>query len=79
MPKRARESVAIFTVYGMGTPGRAQQLKRKIGGLDGILSVEVNHVLDAISITYDANKLTLARIKEEIGYRVDSSPRESSG
>ena len=79
MPKRARESVAIFTVSGMGTQGRAQKVKRKIGGLDGVLSVEVNYVLDAVSIMYDANKLTLGRIKREIGNRVDNLSSKSSG
>ncbi|MGA1975702.1 MAG: heavy-metal-associated domain-containing protein [Conexivisphaerales archaeon] len=58
--------MAIFKIPGMNLPGRAQRLRLEVGRLDGILEVDINYILDTISIRYDAKKLTLDRIKEKI-------------
>jgi copper chaperone CopZ len=66
MPKRKTEAEAIFKVPGMSVRGRAQRLKRDVGELDGILRIDVNYILDSVSIRYDANKLTLGKIKATV-------------
>lgn len=61
-----QEAMAIFNIPGMSIPGRAQRLRREVGKLDGILAVDINYILDTVSIRYDANKLTLDRIRRRI-------------
>jgi copper chaperone CopZ len=60
------EALALFSVPGMSVAGRSQELRQAIGKLDGVLQLEVNYILDTVSIKYDAGKLTLDRIREEI-------------
>jgi copper chaperone CopZ len=63
MSKKETGAVAIFTVPGMSVRGRAQKLRRDVGKLDGILRVDINYILDTVSIRYDADRLTLRKIK----------------
>jgi len=63
MPKRGTEAVAIFRVPRMSVRGRAQRLRREVGKLDGISLVDINYILDTVSISYDPSKLTRDRIK----------------
>jgi copper chaperone CopZ len=67
MANRRREATAIFKIRGMSSPGRAQKLRLAVGKLDGILKFDINYVFDTVSMTYDANKLTLDQIKKKIG------------
>jgi copper chaperone CopZ len=59
-------AMAIFKIQRMSIPGRGKRLRREVGKLDGILAVDINYILDTVSIRYDANKLTLDRIKKKI-------------
>ena len=54
----------MFRVRGMDNSGRTQRLRRTIGSLDGILKVDINYILDTVSIKYDANRLTLDQIRK---------------
>lgn len=51
----------------MNIPGEAQKLRKKVNELEGILELDINYILNTISIRYDSDKLTLAKIKETIG------------
>lgn len=53
-------------VPGMSRSGRAEQVRRDVGGLDGVLDVEINYILDSVTVKYDAGKLTPARVKEAL-------------
>jgi copper chaperone CopZ len=66
MRKGDQEALAIFMVPGMSVKGRARRLRREMGKLDGILQIDINYILDTVSIRYDAGKLTLDRIRKEI-------------
>jgi hypothetical protein len=66
MRKVDGEALALFKVPGMNVAGRSQALREAIGKLDGVLQLEFNYILDTVSIWYDAGKLTLDRIREEI-------------
>ena len=70
MKNRKRQATAVVKIHGMGEPGRAERLKASTGGLDGIFLVDVNYILDNVTIAYDPDKLTLAQIKR----RVDPRP-----
>jgi len=50
----------------MNVVGRAEKLRSDFGKLDGILEIEINYILDTVSIRYDSDKLTLANIKSKI-------------
>ena len=64
MPKEMSEATAMFRVRGMDDSGRTQRLRRTIGSLDGILKVDINYILDTVSIKYDANRLKLDQIRK---------------
>ena len=64
MAKEMSEATAMFRVRGMDNSGRTQRLRRTIGSLDGILKVDINYILDTVSIKYDANRLTLDQIRK---------------
>jgi copper chaperone CopZ len=59
----------MLRVRGMNNSGRTQRLRHTIGNLDGVLKVDINYILDTVSIQYDANKLT----QDQIRKKVDSS------
>ncbi|MGA2664098.1 MAG: heavy-metal-associated domain-containing protein [Nitrososphaerales archaeon] len=67
MSKRVRESIAILTLPEIDIPGLASGLTRKIRGLDGIVSVNTDYILDRMTITYDTDRIDLSRIKKEMG------------
>ena len=62
-----QEAVAIFKAPGMNISGQAQKLRKRMNELDGILQIEVNYILDTVSIVYDSDKLTLRKIRKKIG------------
>jgi len=66
MPKKETEAAALFKVPGMSVRGRAKRLRRDVGKLDGILRVDINYILDTVSIRYDANRLTLSKLRTTV-------------
>ena len=67
MGNRGQGSVAVFMAPGMNVPGEAQKLRKKANELEGILELDINYILNTVSIRYDSDKVTLAKIKETIG------------
>jgi hypothetical protein len=66
MVEVGQEAVAIFSAPGMNTAGRGQNLRLKLNKLDGILKIDINYILDTVMVSYDPEKLTLARIRKNI-------------
>jgi copper chaperone CopZ len=60
------KATAILKVQGMGDSGDAQRLRRAAAKLDGILRVDINYILDSVTVRYDADRLTSAQIKEKL-------------
>ena len=69
MESRGQETVAIFMAPGMSVPGEAQKLRKKLNELDGILEFDTNYILNTVSVRYDSDKVSLARIRETIDAR----------
>jgi copper chaperone CopZ len=63
---RGHEAFAIFEAPGMNVSGRAEKLKSDFGKLDGILEIEINYILDTVTIRYDPEKLTLAYLRNKL-------------
>jgi len=61
------EAMAILKIQGMSDSGQARRLRRAAAHLDGILRVEINYILDSVTVKYDANKLTSAQVKKGLG------------
>jgi copper chaperone CopZ len=59
-------AVAIFSAPGMNVTGRAQKLKREVNKLEGIFEIDINYILDSVSIRYDSRRVTLAEIRRKI-------------
>jgi hypothetical protein len=70
MANGKRQATAILKVRGMGKSGRAQRLRRSAAELDGIFLVDINYILDNVTIGYDPDKLTLAQIKMKVDARI---------
>jgi len=68
-----RQATAVLKIQGMSKPGRAERLRRSAAGLDGVFLVDVNYILDNVTIGYDPDKLTLAQIKRKV---VTSTPTQ---
>ena len=45
---------------------RTNEIIPFLNALDGILSVEINHVTNTVSIEYDEQRITLAEIRSKI-------------
>ena len=67
MRKRDQEAVAIFRVPGMDVEGRARRLKQEVGKFEGVLQIDINYITDTITIRFDPSRLTLDRLRREIG------------
>lgn len=52
---------------GMNVAGQAQKLRKKVNELEGIVEFDINYILNTVSIKYDSNKITLAKIRKTIG------------
>jgi copper chaperone CopZ len=63
------EAIAILKLRGIGDRGQAQRVRRATAKLDGILRVDINYILDSITVKYDADKLTSAQIKKKLALR----------
>ena len=69
MTKGKREAIAILKLRGIGNRGRAQRFRRTAAKLDGVLRVDVNYILDSMTVKYDADKLTSDQIKNKLALR----------
>jgi copper chaperone CopZ len=63
------EATAILKLQGMSDSGQAQRFRRTAAKLDGILRVDINYILDSVTVKYDADKLTSAQIKKKLALR----------
>ena len=61
------EATAILKIRGMGDSGQARRLRSAAAKLDGVLRVDINYILDSVTVKYDADKLTSAQVKERLG------------
>jgi len=66
MTNRRRRATAILKIRGMSKSGRAERLRRSASKLDGVILVDINYILDNVTIGYDPNKLTLAQIRNKV-------------
>jgi Cu+-exporting ATPase len=66
MTSRKRQATAVLKIQGMNKAGRADRLRRTASGLDGVFLVDVNYILDNVTIGYDPDKLTLSQIKRKV-------------
>jgi copper chaperone CopZ len=69
MTNGKREAIAILKLRGIGDRGQAQRFRRTAAMLDGILRVDINYILDSVTVKYDADKLTSAQIKKKLALR----------
>jgi copper chaperone CopZ len=60
------EAIAILKIRGMSDSGQAQRLRRAAAKLDGVLRVDINYILDSVTVKYDADKLTTAQVKKRL-------------
>jgi copper chaperone CopZ len=68
LPKRGQEAVAIFFAPDMNVAGGAQKLREKVKALEGVLEVDINYILNTVSIKYDSDKVTLPKIRKSMGH-----------
>ena len=69
MTNGKREATAVLKLTGMSDSGQAQRFRRTAARLDGILRVDINYILDSVTVKYDADKLTSAQIKKKLALR----------
>jgi copper chaperone CopZ len=76
-----RVAIAILKIRGMSDSVQAQRFRRTAAKLDGVLRVDVNYILDSVTVKYDADKLTPAQIKKKLalGNHVPVTHRSDSG
>ena len=60
------EAIAILKMRGMTDSAEARRLRRAAGKLDGVLQVDINYILDSVTVKYDADKLTSAQVKKKL-------------
>jgi copper chaperone CopZ len=73
-----QEATAILRIDGMSKSGRAERLKRAVHALDGVFLMDINYILDNVTISYDPNKLTLAQVKKKLNPGINSSVKSSN-
>jgi copper chaperone CopZ len=60
------EATAILKLQGMSDSGQARRLRRAAAKLDGVHRVDINYILDSVTVKYDADKLTSAQVKKRL-------------
>ena len=60
------KATAILKIRGLSESGQALRLRRAAAKLDGVLRVDINYILDSVTVKYDADKLTSAQVKEKL-------------
>lgn len=63
------EATAILKLQGMSDWEQAKRFRRTAAKLDGISRVDINYILDSVTVKYDANKLTSAQIRKKLALR----------
>ncbi|HUK79659.1 MAG TPA: heavy-metal-associated domain-containing protein [Nitrososphaerales archaeon] len=63
------EATVVLKLQGMSDSGQAQRFRRTTAKLDGILRVDINYILDSVTVKFDADKLTSAQIKNRLALR----------
>jgi copper chaperone CopZ len=63
------QATAILKIRGMSDSGQAQRFRRTAAKLDGVLRVDINYILDSVTVKYDADKLTSDQIKKKLALR----------
>ncbi len=58
--------MAIFKTQRMNIAGRARKLRLDLGKLDGIRVIDFNYIMDIVSVSYDAKRLTLDTIRNMV-------------
>ena len=59
-------ATAVLKIPGMSRTGRAEQLRHDVGGLDGVLGIEINYILDSVTVQFDAGKLTSTQVRKRL-------------
>ena len=52
---------------------QARRFRSAAAKLDGVLLVDINYILDSVTVKYDADKLTPAQIKKKLAPRNHAS------
>jgi copper chaperone CopZ len=60
------EAIAILKIRGINDSGQARRLRSAAAKLDGVLRVDINYILDSVTVKYDADKLTSAQVKKKL-------------
>jgi Heavy-metal-associated domain len=60
------EAIAILKLRGLNDRGQAQRFRRTAAKVDGILQVDINYILDSVTVKYDADKLSSAQIRKKL-------------
>ena len=63
------EATAILKIRGMSDSGQTRRFRRTASKLDGVLGVDINYILDSVTVKYDADKLTSDQIKKKLALR----------
>jgi copper chaperone CopZ len=66
MTVRKEDAIAILKMRGMSDSGWALRLRRTAANLDGVLRVDINYILDSVTVEYDADKLTSAQLRKKL-------------
>jgi copper chaperone CopZ len=69
MTNGKEEAIAVLKLRGISDRGQAQRFRRTAAKLDGVLRVDINYILDSVTVKYDADKLTSAQIKKKLTLR----------
>lgn len=59
-------ATAILKIQGMSDSRQARRRRRAALKLDGLFKIDINYILDSVTVRYDAGKLTPALIKKEL-------------
>jgi len=66
-------------VRGLSDPTKAKRLRRTVAKLDGVLRIDVNYILDSVTVKYDADKISPAQIKKKLALRNHAPAMSLSG
>jgi copper chaperone CopZ len=79
MTSGKEEATAILKMRGMSDSGQARRLRSAAAKLDGVLRVDINYILDSVTVKFDADKLTSAQVKERLTpIKSQTNPGEGS-
>ena len=73
------EATAILKIRGMSDSGEAQRFRRAAAKLDGVLEVDINYILDSVTVKFNADKLTSDQIRRKLTLRRRAPGARGSG